>query len=81
VNPALIITCFLRVTFKLHTDLFRVMNLKRTNQTTSELAVAIIGVSISSAAVLVSLGYSTTVIAQKQNTILSGRHVSVFMFS
>jgi hypothetical protein len=57
------------------------MNLKRTNQTTSELAVAIIGVSISSAAVLVSLGYSTTVIAQKQNTILSGRHVSVFMFS
>jgi hypothetical protein len=54
------------------------MNLKRSNQTTSALAVAIIGVSISSAAVLVSLGYSTTVIAQKQNTILSRRHVSVF---
>jgi hypothetical protein len=44
------------------------MNLKRTNQTKSALAVAIMGISIFSAAVLVSLEYSTIAFAQKQNT-------------
>jgi hypothetical protein len=44
------------------------MNFKRTSQTTTALAVAIIGITIVSAALLLSLEYSTAAIAQKQNT-------------